>query len=247
MSLLVSLLLAVAPASVSAAERQTGGPQECVILLHGFGRTALSMKWIEWELEDHGYTVINPSYPSLSHGIEKLAEDTVGSAIDDCRDAAAGRINFVTHSLGGILVRAYLGANQVSALGRVVMLGPPNQGSDLAQWVASIGMIEELRPPAIDELSKDLDSIPRRLGPVQFDLGVIAGNLNLRPFTPGAPEEPSDGTVAISETLVDGMNDFIELPVTHTFMVWDGEVMRQIIAYLETGRFEHVTDTDTLF
>ncbi len=228
-------LLAAPPAWSQAAPVADGG---CVIVLHGLARTSLSMKWIEWELEDYGYVVVNPTYPSLTYGIEELSRTTVGPAVEECRARTRGAINFVTHSLGGILVRVYLARNELPDLGRVVMLGPPNQGSEIADWVTSFGVLEGIRPRVVEELSKEVESVPRRLGPVRFDLGVIAGNRNRRAFLPGVPEEPSDGTVTVAETRVEGMHDFIELPVTHTFMVWDDGVMHQILVYLQTGAFD---------
>lgn len=241
---LLGLVIAAGPLLPAWAQDQSSTDPECVILLHGLARTALSMKWIEWELVDHGYSVVNPTYPSLSRGIGDLATTTVGAAVEECRASTQGTISFVTHSMGGILVRAYLKAHDLPELARVVMLGPPNQGSEIASWVASIGMLEGIRPPAVEELSKELDSIPRGLGPVQFDLGVIAGSRNLRAFLPGVPEKPSDGTVTVAETRVEGMGDFIELPVTHTFLVWDEDVIHQILAYLRTGRFDHSEKPD---
>jgi hypothetical protein len=194
---------------------------------------------IDRQLLDAGYRVINPTYPSLWKGIEELAEATIPPAVEACRGEGTGPISFVTHSMGGILVRVYLAANTLPELRRVVMLGPPNQGSELASWATSFDMLEGIRPQAVGELSRELHSLTQRLGPVRFDLGVIAGNRNRRAFLPGVPEEASDGTVAVAETRIDGMRDFIELPTTHTFIVWSEDVMHQILTYLRTGRFDH--------
>jgi predicted alpha/beta hydrolase family esterase len=234
-------LLALLPGAWGAT---SGDPRECVVLLHGLGRTGLSMKGIEWHLEDEGYRVVNEPYPSLFHGLDRLADMAVRSGLERCRAATRGQVSFVTHSLGGILVRAYLASHEVPELHRVVMLGPPNQGSQLAEYVASIEALEPIEPEVVEDLSSELSSLTSKLGPVAFELGVIAGNRNRRTFTPGAPDEPSDGTVAVSETRVEGMQDFVVLPVTHTFMMWDDEVLDQIVLFLRRGRFRHGSPAD---
>jgi triacylglycerol lipase len=213
--------------------------QECVVLLHGLWRTELSMMAVEWELGDAGYTVANVTYPSLLYPIEELAEMAVEAGIDECHEQGLTRIHFVTHSLGGILVRQYLDTHDIEGLGRVVMMGPPNQGSQLADYVHSLPLLRPLEPEAIAQLTTGEESVPRQLGPVEFELGVIAGNVNRRPPLPGIPDEASDGTVAVAETMVPGMVDFVELPASHTFMMWNPDVLAQVLFFLENGRFDH--------
>jgi hypothetical protein len=213
--------------------------QECVVLLHGLWRTELSMMAVEWELGDAGYTVANITYPSLLYPIEELAEMAVDAGINECREQGLTRIHFVTHSLGGILVRQYLDTHDIEGLGRVVMMGPPNQGSQLADYVHSLPLLRPLEPEAIAQLTTGEESVPRQLGPVEFELGVIAGNVNRRPPLPGIPDEASDGTVAVAETMVPGMVDFVELPASHTFMMWNPDVLAQVLFFLEHGRFDH--------
>ena len=77
-----------------------------------------------------------------------------------------------------------------------------------------------------------------RLGPVDFDLGIIAGTANRRSFMPGSPAEASDGTVTVAETMVPGMIDFIEMDTSHTFMMWDRRVLHQVAHFLEQGYFD---------
>ena len=233
---LLGMLLALVP----FASAETIIPrQECVVLLHGLWRTELSMMAVEWELDEAGYTVANVTYPSLLYPIQELAEMAVEEGIHECREEGLSRIHFVTHSLGGILVRQYLENRDIAGLERVVMMGPPNQGSQMADFVHSLEMLHPLEPQAIAQLTTGEKSVPLQLGPVDFELGVIAGNVNRRPPLPGVPDEASDGTVAVTETMVPGMVDFVELPASHTFMMWNPDVLAQVLYFLEHGRFDH--------
>jgi hypothetical protein len=223
-------LLTLMPVSVLA---------ECVVLLHGLGRLSNSMSELETKLIPAGYSVANILYPSRSYPIEVLAVDAVGRGLEECRGSGNSpeRIHFVTHSLGGILLRYYLTENSIEDLGRVVMLGPPNQGSQLVDGLRPIPGFGFIGGPAGVALGTGEGSIFERLGPVEFDLGVIAGSTNINPleflFIPG----PSDSIVSVESTRVEGMNAHIVLPVTHTFMMRNNEVIEQAIHYLKTGSF----------
>lgn len=210
---------------------------ECVVLLHGLGRLSNSMGELATKLAPAGYSVENIMYPSRSHPIEVLAEDAIGRGLEQCRGEGAGKIHFITHSLGGILLRYYLTENTIDELGRVVMLGPPNQGSELVDGLRPIPGFGFIGGPAGVALGTGEGSIIAGLGPVDFDLGVIAGSTNINPleflFIPG----PSDSIVSIESTKVQGMNEHKVLPVTHTFMMRNNEVIEQAIHYLKTGSF----------
>ncbi len=237
LSLLALTVVLVTPYRVSAEvppERQL----ECVVLLHGLWRSGLAMMPLEWFLEEEGYSVVNISYPSLDHTIEELADMAVAEGVQECRARELDTINFVTHSLGGILVRQYLSRHEVAGLKRVVMLGPPNQGSQMADYFLDNPLTEFYQPQALAQLGTGEASVPRRLGPVDFELGVIAGTVNRRDLLPGSPEGVSDGTVTVTETLVPGMADFLLVPATHTFMIWSKQIMEQAVTFLRNGRFE---------
>src|SRR4030067_1362968 len=198
---------------------QVAQAKECVVLLHGLARTADSMKALEKRLALEGYTVVNVDYPSRKYPIETLAEIAVGQGIEECTKKSATKINFVTHSLGGILVRVYLKSNRRDDIGRVVMLGPPNQGSEVVDNLKNAPGFELLNGPAGMQLGTKSSDIPKSLGPVDFDLGVIAGtpsiNLILSTFIPGQ----NDGKVSVESAKVKGMHDFVTLPTTHPFMM----------------------------
>ena len=196
------------------------------------------MKAVEWKLSDSGFEVVNLSYPSLSHPIEELAVMAVEEGMRGCNERGMERIHFVTHSLGGILVRQYLSDRDIPGLERVVMLGPPSQGSQVADFVHSFEILHPLEPEAIEQLGTGEASIPRRLGAARFELGVIAGTANRRSLLPGFPDESGDGTVTVAETVVPGVLDVLEMPVSHTCWGWNDVVLRQVVYFLDHGYFD---------
>lgn len=214
-------------------------PQQTVILLHGLGRTRLSMQRMEQALRQQGYQVINNDYPSRKLPIDALAVETIESSLQHCQSQASGQIHFVTHSLGGILVRQYTQLAQIPGLGRVVMLGPPNQGSEVVDMLRQLPGMGWWHGPAFLQLGTSDDDLPRQLDAVNFELGVIAGkrsmNLILSRLLPGQ----NDGKVSVDSTKVEGMNDFITLPCTHTFMMQNPQVIHQTLQFLYRGQFDH--------
>lgn len=211
--------------------------KECVVLLHGLARTADSMNKLETALSNEGYRVENVDYPSRKHAVRELANSAVEQGLDACTTAGATQIHFVTHSLGGILVRTYMKEHEDVGIGRVVMLGPPNQGSEVVDNLKDTPGFKLLNGPAGMQLGTDGADVPKSLGPVNFELGVIAGtqsiNLILSTFLPN----PDDGKVSVEATKVEGMTDFIALPATHPFLMRNEAVIQQTVHFLKNGSF----------
>ncbi len=215
---------------------------EAVILLHGLARSDRSMNKLEKALAERGYRVHNVAYPSTRDTIRNLAEKAIPPALERCADAP--RVHFVTHSLGGILVRQYLGEHAVANLGRVVMLGPPNQGTEVVDKLGDFPGFRFFHGEAGLELGTGKGSVPKRLGRANFDLGIIAGTRSINLILSSLIRGPNDGKVSVDRTRVEGMRDHLEMPVTHPFMMRNPGVIEQVIHYLEHGSFKRDVGAD---
>jgi triacylglycerol lipase len=215
------------------------GAQEEVILLHGLCRTSRSMVIMEVALAKAGYEVRNVDYPSRTASIQKLADDAIGKAVSDSQRDGAGQINFVTHSLGGILVRSYLARHTIPSLGRVVMLAPPNQGSEVVDRLGWLFLFKWINGPAGNELGTGTNSTPNKLGPANFPVGIIAGDRSINWINSLLIPGRDDGKVSVQRTKLAGMTDHLVIHATHPFVMKNHEVIRQTIQFLRAGSFDH--------
>jgi len=213
----------------------TGQP-EGVILLHGLARTRRSMRPLAVLLKHRGYAVVNVGYPSRRHPIEILARTVIPPAVAALRHQGVGVIHFVTHSMGGILLRAFLAQESLPELGRVVMLSPPNQGSELVDHLGRFAWFRLLFGPASCQLGTGPEDLPARLGPASFPVGILTGNrpaIGLAGFFSG----PSDGKVSVARAQLAGMADLLVLPYGHSLIMRHRQVKEQVVSFLNNGRF----------
>lgn len=185
-----------------------------------------------------GYTTCSPEYPGRHLSLAALA-DHVAPMVAAFEASCWGPLNIVTHSLGGLVARALILTKRPARLGRVVMLAPPNAGSEVADLVYRARLDRLFLGPVGAHLrTSRLAEDERLLGRVDFDLGVIAGDRSLDPVLPPLIfARPNDGKVAVAATHVEGMADHIVLPVSHMLMTYDRRVIAQTMAFLDNGRF----------
>jgi len=214
-----------------------GRPAEYVILLHGLARTERSMKALEKRLVAEGYGVVNVGYPSRSAAIQNLAGLVIPDAVAACVADGAEAVHFVTHSMGGILARYYLARHHLPQLGRVVMLAPPNAGSRVVDKLRGNFIFKWLNGPAGQQLGTGPDSLPKSMGPVNYEVGVIAGDRSVNFLLSRLIAGPDDGKVAVAATRVEGMADHIVIHATHPFIMRHRQVMDQVVMFLKNGRF----------
>lgn len=207
-------------------------------MLHGLCRTDSSMRKMELSLKEAGFIVENVGYPSRTASIETLSDGAIGAALKSEKLKDCPKIHFVTHSLGGILVRSYFARHSVDRLGRVVMLGPPNRGSEVVDSLKSWKLFQKLNGPAGSELGTEAGSVPNTLGPVNFECGVIAGDRSINWINSLAMiDGRDDGKVSVERTKVAGMKEHLVVHSTHTFMMRNKKVIAATIRFLKAGSF----------
>ena len=208
-----------------------------VVLLHGISRTGRSFRKVQAALECEGYATLNLDYASRSKALEWLADD-IRPTIERFVESVEGSVHFVCHSMGGLLARAYVAKYRPQRLGRMVMLGTPNGGSAIADRLRHLGPYRAWFGPAGQQLVTARDAVlDAILPPVDYPVGVIAGDRSIDPMGAAFLQRPHDGRVSVENTRLDGMTDHIVVSTTHPWLVRNDQAIAQTVAFLRDGRF----------
>ncbi len=218
-------------------EEQTVETNECVVILHGLGRTARAMAPMAKSLRQQGYTVWNNTYPSRKYSVQELAPLAIEPALAFCRQSKADKIHFVTHSLGGILVRQYLQSHNIEEMGRVVMISPPNHGSEVVDRLGHWPLFQRAVGPAGLQLGTLPKGIVHRLEPIAAEVGVITGHVSSDPWFSPMIAGKDDGKVSVASARLTEMRDFLSLPYGHTLISGKRKVIDQTQYFLVNGCF----------
>ncbi|MDM8536292.1 alpha/beta fold hydrolase [Desulfobacterales bacterium HSG17] len=212
--------------------------KECVVLLHGMGRTSFSMSKLDKFLSAKGYQTVNFGYPSTKETVKDIAEKYIPQAIDRCNELQPEKIHFVTHSLGGIVVRQYLQTNSLPYGSRIVMISPPSKGSELVDYLKDFWLYKWMNGPPGQELGTGPNSTPNTLLPVNAEIGIITGDKSFNPMFSQLIPGPDDGKVSVERSKLEEMQDFIVIPATHTFIMKNSTALKQVLYFLENGKFK---------
>jgi pimeloyl-ACP methyl ester carboxylesterase len=212
--------------------------QDGIVLLHGIARRSGSLAALDNALRADGYRTLNLDYPARSHCIEDIVNFMREPVARFCTEFD-GDLHFVTHSMGGLVARAYINRHRPERLGHVVMLAPPNEGSEIADYLGNNALFRAFFGPAGAELGTARpDALCETLGEVDYPLGVVAGDRSFYPIgslmLPGA----NDGRVSVERTKVAGMADHVAIHSTHPLIMRNREAIAQTLHFLKHGRFD---------
>lgn len=232
---LIGLISLLAFIALGRCQPQPEPKQETVVLLHGLARSSKAMNKMAKDLRSEGYTVINHGYPSTAFTVEVLTTQIFKALKPQIKDAKT--VHFVTHSMGGIILRQHLEEHTIPNLGRVVMLAPPSRGSEVPDRLGNIFLYKWINGPAGNQLGTGTNSHPLRLKAPGFELGIIAGDRSINPILSLLIPGPDDGKVSLARVKPAAYTDYIKLHATHPCMVWNKKVIAQTKHFLEHGQF----------
>lgn len=220
-------------------------PEECVILLHGLARSSNSMDEMAYRLERAGFAPVQVDYASTRDSVSVLADDAVERGLERCEERRARPVHFVTHSMGGILVRSYLARHDLPDLGRVVMLAPPNGGSEIVDLLGEWTLYGLIFGPAGRQLGTTGSALPPALPPPDYPVGILTGDRSLDPLGSFLLPGEDDGRVSVESARLEGISDFQVVPHTHSFIMMHDEVIDRVIRFLQSGSFEPSRSSQT--
>lgn len=246
--LLISLFLGLSTSMALSSD--IDNKNSCVVIMHGLARTSNSMKKMAKNLEASGFSVWNQTYPSTEKKIENLSP-IINRALEFCVIEGTEQIFFVTHSMGGILVRHYFQSDNLQneqpnilkakkLVKGIVMISPPNHGSEIVDAFKSKAWFKWYNGPAGLQLGTDTKSFPNTLSPIDIPVGIITGNVSSDPWFSYLFKGPNDGKVSVESAKLKEMKDFLVVPNGHTFIMNADEVIQQTMYFLKNSKFEKI-------
>lgn len=208
---------------------------EIVVVLHGLIRVSHHMDKLARSLEKNGYKVYNLDYPTTKLPLKELAEFVYHKMEKEFKSNT--KVNLVGYSTGAVVCRILATKHRPKNLGKVVQLAPPNHGSEYASFLKNFRLYKAFFGPAGQELTLNNKSTEKLLGKIDYELGVVAGNLSLDPMSLLIFNSPNDGKVSVASTKVNGMKDHITLNASHTFFPRNNKVIGRVLEFLKHGKF----------
>lgn len=213
--------------------------REKVIVLHGIFRSCHHMRKVTKFFREHGYDTDCIKYPSTKFTIMELVEYVHSKILEKTEGKDFKKIHFIGYSLGGVITRLLLSKYKLKNLGRVVLLAPPNKGSEVASFLKNFWPYKLLWGPAGQELELGLPTVKKHLKKTSAEIGVIAGNYSIDMISSiWLIKGEDDGKVSVESTKFNGMSDHIILPVSHTFFPLHKSIHEQTLAFIENGKFK---------
>lgn len=210
---------------------------EIVVLLHGIARTKRSMKALENAFIKDGYRVINIDYPSRKKPIQEIAS-IIYNELHPFSQETKGKLHFVAYSMGCLVVRELLAKYSFANIGNIVLLAPPNHGSEVADFLKDNFLFKSFYGPAGLQLTTHF-ALQNPFPKIQHTFGVIAGNACIDPLSYLLLPSGNDGKVTIESTKLEGMRDHIVLPCSHTFIIYNKAAIEQTKYFLRHSQFNH--------
>lgn len=219
-----------------------------VVLVHGLGRSSRSLRPLAVALQARGHSTWLVDYPSTRHDVHALVDGWLAPTLDALLNDPDGLpVHVVTHSMGGILLRAYLerSPRRLPTGSRVVMLAPPNGGSEVIDRLGPAGWFQRAMGPAAQQLNTHPDGLVRSLpgwhhhdrSGTPVPLGIVAGTRSADPWFNGFFDGQHDGKVSVASAHLHGSADTLVVPATHTFMMNAPIVQQAVLTFLHHGRF----------
>ncbi|GLH77452.1 hypothetical protein SSBR45G_23600 [Bradyrhizobium sp. SSBR45G] len=226
--------------SLRRSHQQSSPRDAGIVLLHGIASRSLMLRPLEKKLQRAGFATLNLHYQSRKKPLDRLAED-IRPAVAEFAAGLDGPIHFVTHSMGGLLARVLIAHHRPARLGRVVMIGTPNGGSELADRLQNVGLYRAYFGPAGLQLVTTKDVTLAALPPADYEIGIIAGNRFLDPIAGlFVLPWPNDGRVSVESCKLVEMADYTTVKASHMGLLMHPASFRQTLAFLRNGQFEPV-------